>query len=201
MFGRRTHSHDGNLSAIGRLVVMMLMGIAVAACDFSGNSGIGIALSSYASAYEAWSARMTLAYAAAQVPHPEAERGDRNAPAPAEQANPDVGRLIAEASARFEVPEPWIRAVMRVESDGAAGVTSAKGAIGLMQVMPDTYAYLSDRYNLGEDPYALRNNVFAGSAYLREMYDRYGSAGFLAACNRRSGSVRRLRSMRTHAAE
>ena len=72
---------------------------------------------------------------------------------------------------------------MRIESEGDAGATSAKGAMGLMQVMPDTYRYLSERYNLGEDPYALRNNVFAGSAYLREMYDRYGSAGFLAAYN------------------
>jgi soluble lytic murein transglycosylase-like protein len=72
---------------------------------------------------------------------------------------------------------------MRIESDGDALATSPKGAMGLMQVMPQTYAYLSDRYGLGRDPYALRDNVFAGSAYLREMYDRYGSAGFIAAYN------------------
>ncbi|MBV8779698.1 MAG: lytic transglycosylase domain-containing protein [Alphaproteobacteria bacterium] len=77
----------------------------------------------------------------------------------------------------------WIRAVMRVESNGDSAATSPKGAMGLMQVMPATYADLSDRYGLGEDGYELRNNVLAGSAYLREMYDRYGPAGFLAAYN------------------
>ncbi|HTZ38254.1 MAG TPA: lytic transglycosylase domain-containing protein [Stellaceae bacterium] len=98
-------------------------------------------------------------------------------------AAPGLPRLIAEASARFDVPEPWIRAVMQVESEGDAAATSPKGAMGLMQIMPETYAYLSDRYNLGRDPYALRDNILAGSAYLREMYDRFGSAGFLAAYN------------------
>ncbi len=90
---------------------------------------------------------------------------------------------IVEASNRFDVPEPWIRAVMQVESNGESGVTSPQGAMGLMQVMPQTYAYLSDRYGLGGDPYERRDNVLAGSAYLREMYDQFGSAGFLAAYN------------------
>ena len=91
--------------------------------------------------------------------------------------------LIAEAANRFDLPELWIRAVMRVESDGDAAATSPKGAMGLMQVMPGTYAYLSGRYGLGDDPYGLRNNVLAGSAYLHEMYDKYGAAGFIAAYN------------------
>jgi hypothetical protein len=52
-----------------------------------------------------------------------------------------------------------------------------------MQVMPDTYAGLRDRYNLGGDPFDPHNNILAGTAYLREMYDRYGSPGFLAAYN------------------
>ena len=91
--------------------------------------------------------------------------------------------VISEAVERFNMPELWIRAVMRVESNGDAGATSPKGAMGLMQVMPATYADLSARHGLGEDGYELRNNVLAGSAYLREMYDRYGAAGFLAAYN------------------
>ena len=169
-----------NLNAIGRLIVMLSIGVAVAACDIRGDSGFHIALTSYASVYEAWSAAVKLVDALAQARHREPTSANHAAP---EHGNPALGRLITEASARFDVPEPWIRAVMRVESEGVAGVTSPSGAMGLMQVMPDTYRYLSDRYNLGNDPYALRSNVFAGSAYLREMYDRYGSAGFLAAYN------------------
>ena len=52
-----------------------------------------------------------------------------------------------------------------------------------MQVMPDTYDGLRARYNLGDDPFNPRNNILAGTAYLREMYDRFGSPGFLAAYN------------------
>jgi soluble lytic murein transglycosylase-like protein len=155
---------------------MLSIGVAVAACDIRGNPGFQTALTSYASVYEAWLAWMKLA----QARHLEPVSASHTRP---EHGDPALQRVITEASARFDVPEPWIRAVMQVESEGAAGVTSPKGAMGLMQVMPDTYRYLSDRHNLGENPYALRNNIFAGSAYLREMFDRYGSAGFLAAYN------------------
>jgi hypothetical protein len=55
--------------------------------------------------------------------------------------------------------------------------------MGLMQVMPGTYDGLRDRYNLGDDPYEPHDNIMAGVAYMREMYDLYGSPGFLAAYN------------------
>lgn len=90
---------------------------------------------------------------------------------------------IAEASQRFGVPEHWIRAVMRVESAGRVDAVSHAGAMGLMQVMPGTYAELRARYGLGADPFAVRDNVMAGTAYLREMFDRYGATGMLAAYN------------------
>ncbi|WP_082382537.1 lytic transglycosylase domain-containing protein [Brevundimonas sp. DS20] len=90
---------------------------------------------------------------------------------------------IAEASQRFGIPEAWIRAVMRVESADDPTATSHAGAMGLMQVMPGTYAELRARYGLGANPYDPRDNILAGTAYLREMLDRYGSAGFLAAYN------------------
>jgi hypothetical protein len=96
--------------------------------------------------------------------------------------------LIAEASGRFDVPEQWIRAVMHRESGGRATVkgkpiTSPAGAVGLMQVMPATYAELRDRHGLGPTPADPRDNIMAGTAYLREMYDQFGSPGFLAAYN------------------
>ncbi len=99
------------------------------------------------------------------------------------------GPYITEASNRFDVPTTWIRAVMRQESGGhlysGSGqlITSPVGAMGLMQVMPETYDELQARYDLGDDPYDPHNNILAGTAYLREMYDIYGSPGFLAAYN------------------
>ncbi|HET6608390.1 MAG TPA: transglycosylase SLT domain-containing protein [Rhodopila sp.] len=93
------------------------------------------------------------------------------------------GPYIREASSRFGMPQQWIRSVMRQESGGQEDVISWAGAIGLMQVMPETYAELRDHYGLGNDPFDPHNNILAGTAYLREMYDRFGSPGFLAAYN------------------
>ena len=91
---------------------------------------------------------------------------------------------IAEASQRFGIPEHWIRAVLRAESAGDRRATSSAGAMGLMQVMPDTWAGLRVRHGLGRDPYDPRDNILAGTAYLREMFDRYGNVGaMLAAYN------------------
>jgi hypothetical protein len=81
------------------------------------------------------------------------------------------------------VPDLWIREVMRQESGGRAGATSRVGAMGLMQVMPGTYRELAQRYNLGPDPYHPYDNLQAGAAYIREMYQLYGSPAFLAAYN------------------
>jgi soluble lytic murein transglycosylase-like protein len=98
-------------------------------------------------------------------------------------ADPQSGH-IAEASRRFGIPEHWIRAVLRAESAGDVRAISSAGAIGLMQVMPDTWAGLRARYCLGSDPYDPRDNILAGTAYLREMWDRYGNvAAMLAAYN------------------
>lgn len=92
--------------------------------------------------------------------------------------------FIAEASQRFGIPEHWIRAVLRVESAGDVRAISSAGAMGLMQVMPDTWAGLRSRHGLGRDPYHPRDNILAGTAYLREMWDRYGNvAAMLAAYN------------------
>jgi SLT domain-containing protein len=90
---------------------------------------------------------------------------------------------IAEAANRFGIPEEWIRAVMSVESHNKWNATSPKGAMGLMQIMPKTYADLRARHGLGNNPYEPHDNILAGAAYLREMHDLFGSPGFLAAYN------------------
>ena len=91
--------------------------------------------------------------------------------------------FITEASKRFAVPEHWIRSVMRVESAGEVRARSRKGAMGLMQIMPQTWSELRARYDLGADPYDPRDNILAGAAYIRELYQRFGAPGFLAAYN------------------
>ena len=91
--------------------------------------------------------------------------------------------LIAEAARRFGVPASWIAEVVQVESRGRATALSPKGAIGLMQVMPQTYADMRARYGLGANPWDPRDNVLAGAAYLRLLFDRYGAPGFLVAYN------------------
>lgn len=93
------------------------------------------------------------------------------------------GPWIRDASRRFDVPETWIREVMRQESGGRPNATSPAGAMGLMQVIPATYREMQDRYNLGPDPYHPYDSIQAGTAYLREMYELYGSPAFLAAYN------------------
>ena len=96
---------------------------------------------------------------------------------------PDVVAAIREASARFDVPTDWIERIVQVESAGRVRARSRAGAIGLMQVMPETYADLRLRHRLGADPWVPRDNILAGAAFLRELFDRYGAPGFLAAYN------------------
>ena len=95
---------------------------------------------------------------------------------------------IRQASERFTVPQQWIRAVMRQESGGheyrnGQPITSGAGAMGLMQLMPATYADLQAQYDLGSDPYEPHDNIMAGTAYIRQMYQKYGAPAFLAAYN------------------
>lgn len=90
---------------------------------------------------------------------------------------------IAEAAKRFRLPPAWIRAVLGAESAGDRHAISRKGAMGLMQIMPKTWFELRARYRLGSDPYDPHDNIIAGSAYIRELFDRFGSPGWIAAYN------------------
>jgi len=88
---------------------------------------------------------------------------------------------ITAASQRFGIPEAWIRAVMRAESAGDRHAVSHRGAMGLMQVMPATWASLRAQHGLGADPFVPQDNILAGTAYLREMLDRFGSVRLMLA--------------------
>ncbi len=112
----------------------------------------------------------------------DAEGAPGDGPDAVEMTDP-LAATIAEASHRFDIPASWINAIIRVESRGDMRAVSPKGAMGLMQIMPQTWGSLRYRYGLGADPFDPRDNILAGSAYLRELYDRYGAPGFLAAYN------------------
>lgn len=96
--------------------------------------------------------------------------------------------LIAVAAGRFGLPAPWIARVIQAESAGettlgGVPVRSRAGAIGLMQLMPATWAMMRDRYGLGHDPDDPHDNIIAGAAYLRLMVDRFGYPGAIGAYN------------------
>ena len=106
------------------------------------------------------------------------------APAERSAARHPYAVHVADAAQHFGIPERWIWAVMRVESNGDSRAISSAGAMGLMQIMPGTWAQLRVRHGLGTDPFDVRDNILAGAAYLREMHDRYGDASaMLAAYN------------------
>jgi hypothetical protein len=108
--------------------------------------------------------------------------------------NDPWGPYVNIAASRFDVPARWIRQVMRAESGGHEYMNgqltvSPAGAMGLMQLEPETYQEMAQRYGLGPDPFNPYNNIMAGTAYIHEMYAVYGSPGFLAAYNAGPGRL------------
>lgn len=96
--------------------------------------------------------------------------------------------FVAEASERFGLPIAWIERVMHAESGGRTmlngrPIVSRAGAMGLMQLMPGTWNEVRSALGLGNDPFDPRDNILAGTAYLRRMYDRFGYPGMFAAYN------------------
>jgi hypothetical protein len=88
---------------------------------------------------------------------------------------------------------------MQAESGGRTHrnghpIRSSAGAIGLMQLMPGTWAEMRARLGLGHDPDQPRDNILAGTLYLRLMHDRFGYPGLFAAYN--AGPARYAEHMR-----
>lgn len=90
---------------------------------------------------------------------------------------------IKEASRRFAIPAKWIEAVIVAESNGDPRAISPKGAMGLMQLMPGTWDELREQHGLGTDAFDPHTNILAGTAYLKAMYERFGTPGLFAAYN------------------
>jgi len=108
--------------------------------------------------------------------------------------------FIAEASKKFGIPKSWIRAVVSRESGGrtveedGTPITSDAGAVGVMQVMPQTYDEMRAQYDLGADATDPHDNIIAGTAYLRWLYKRYGFPDMFAAYNDGPGNFDKYRS-------
>ena len=119
---------------------------------------------------------------------PRPHRGTYHPPGSILDGNPGSTLSGNQHSRRFGVPQAWIAAVMQAESRGqthlgSRPITSRAGAMGLMQVMPGTWETLRRQHGLGPDPHDPRDNIMAGTAYLRAMYDRFGYPGLFAAYN------------------
>jgi hypothetical protein len=103
--------------------------------------------------------------------------------------------LIAEASQRFNVPKTWIRAVMARESGGRTmlgedqPIVSRAGAVGLMQLLPETFGEMAAEHRLGDNPFDARANIMAGTAYLRWLHHKYGYPAMFAAYNAGPGRL------------
>jgi len=97
--------------------------------------------------------------------------------------------LLDEAAERYSLPREFLHSVAAVESSYREDALSPKGAIGVMQLMPETAA------ELGADPHDTAQNVDAGARHLRDLLLRYDGGLFrtLAAYNAGPGAVKRHR--------
>jgi soluble lytic murein transglycosylase-like protein len=109
------------------------------------------------------------------------------APAPAATADPKA--LIDVAADKAGLPRAFVHSVARAESAYRVNALSPKGAIGLMQLMPDTAK------DLNADPHDPAQNAEAGARYLRELLLKYDNdaALALAAYNAGPGAVDRYK--------
>jgi soluble lytic murein transglycosylase-like protein len=115
-------------------------------------------------------------------------------PAPVPEADSEPVVLtpieLADAAAdRYGLPHWLVREVMHAESGYQPGVVSPKGAIGLMQLMPQTAQVL------GVNPRDPAQNADAGARYLKELLDKYDGHLWhaLAAYNAGPGAVEKYK--------
>jgi len=101
-------------------------------------------------------------------------------------ADQNLSTLIEAAARKYKVDPKLVAAVAEVESNGNQDAVSSVGAIGVMQLMPDTAA------SLGVDPYNKQQNIEGGAKYLRQMLDTFGgdTKKAVAAYNAGPGAVK-----------
>lgn len=98
---------------------------------------------------------------------PEVPRQAETPVAPIPAPVPPSADWVQAAAKKYALPESFVRSVMKVESNGNPNAISPKGAIGLMQLMPETAK------NLGVDPRDPKENADGGAQYLRDLLAKY----------------------------
>ena len=76
-------------------------------------------------------------------------------------------RPIRQAAGKYGVDPKLVSAVAEVESGFHQGAVSATGAVGVMQLMPETAE------SLGVNPYDAAQNINGGAQYLKQMLDTF----------------------------
>ncbi len=121
-------------------------------------------------------------------PLPAAQKADKTQKVLADMplADQNLSTLIEAAARKYKVDPKLVAAVAEVESNGNQEAVSSAGAIGVMQLMPDTAA------SLGVDPYNKQQNIEGGAKYLRQMLDTFGgdTKKAVAAYNAGPGAVK-----------
>ncbi len=137
---------------------------------------------------------LIVSFAPDEVPYPEPEPPVVETSASTPEPVP-YGDIIDSVSAAHDVSPELVRAVIKVESNYQERARSGKGAMGLMQLMPDT----ARRFAVA-DPYNPRQNIEGGIKYLRTLLDRFPTLGLaLAAYNAGEAAVERFRGMPPYA--
>ena len=125
-----------------------------------------------------------------EVPYPEDEPPPVPARAQWQAAATPYGDIIDRVATEQGVDAKLVRALIKVESAYQPRARSPKGAMGLMQLMPDT----ARQYSVA-DPYEPLSNIQAGIKHLRALLDRYPRDLALAAYNAGEAAVQRFRGM------
>ncbi len=126
-------------------------------------------------------------FAPDEVPYPEPETTKLAAPPIEGSATVPYGAIIDRVSAEQGVSAKLVRAVIQVESGYQERARSPKGAMGLMQLMPET----ARKYAVS-DPYDPAANIEAGIKHLKGLLERLPMALALAAYNAGEGAVQRF---------
>lgn len=127
-----------------------------------------------------------------EVPYPEpvveAPVPDLTADAgAASPLQPDLEAYLQRVSSEQNVPAKLVKALIQVESAYHSNARSRKGAIGLMQLMPDTA-----RQYAVSNPYDPRANIEAGVKHLKSLLQRFPLTLALAAYNAGEAAVQRF---------
>jgi soluble lytic murein transglycosylase-like protein len=110
--------------------------------------------------------------------------GDNASPPP-----PEISHLVEQTASRLQVDPQLVHAIIKVESEYDPKAVSRKGAMGLMQLIPET----AERFGV-ENPFNPKENIEGGVSYLRYLLDHFGGdlSLSLAAYNAGEGAVQRF---------